>query len=87
MALYQLDDHAPQVHPEAYVVDNAKALADADVPVFGICLGHQILGLACGGKTYKLKVEGRRGRSYQLRMFVPFKITVNGARTVKWSRW
>jgi glycogen debranching enzyme len=27
------------------------------------------------GKTYKLKVEGRRGRSYQLRMFIPFKLT------------
>lgn len=32
------------------------------------------------GKTYKLKVEGRRGRSYQLRMFAPFRLTVDGAR-------
>jgi carbamoyl-phosphate synthase small subunit len=30
-------------------------------PVFGICLGHQILGLAMGGKTYKLKFGHRGG--------------------------
>ena len=32
-------------------------------PIFGICLGHQILGLACGGKTYKLKF-GHRGANH-----------------------
>jgi carbamoyl-phosphate synthase small subunit len=32
-------------------------------PVFGICLGHQILGLACGGKTFKLKF-GHRGANH-----------------------
>jgi carbamoyl-phosphate synthase small subunit len=32
-------------------------------PVFGICLGHQILGLALGGKTYKLKF-GHRGANH-----------------------
>ncbi len=30
-------------------------------PIFGICLGHQMLGLACGGKTYKLKFGHRGG--------------------------
>jgi carbamoyl-phosphate synthase small subunit len=32
-------------------------------PVFGICLGHQLLGLACGGRTYKLKF-GHRGANH-----------------------
>ena len=42
--------------PEAlpYIVDTVKSLLDA-MPIFGICLGHQILGQAFGGKTFKLK--------------------------------
>jgi carbamoyl-phosphate synthase small subunit len=37
-----------------YAIANAKKLLDKK-PLFGICLGHQILGLALGGRTYKLK--------------------------------
>ncbi|MEK6537557.1 MAG: carbamoyl phosphate synthase small subunit, partial [Nitrospirota bacterium] len=42
--------------PEAvtYAIENVKKLIGRK-PIFGICLGHQILGLALGGKTYKLK--------------------------------
>ena len=43
-----------------YVIENVKRLMDRGLPMFGICLGHQILGLALGGKTYKLKF-GHRG--------------------------
>jgi carbamoyl-phosphate synthase small subunit len=35
-------------------IDNVKDLLEADVTVFGICLGHQILSLALGAKTFKL---------------------------------
>jgi carbamoyl-phosphate synthase small subunit len=42
-----------------YAVDTAGALLGR-IPVFGICLGHQILGQALGGRTYKLKF-GHRG--------------------------
>ena len=42
--------------PEAlpYIVDTVKGLLD-ELPIFGICLGHQILGQAFEGKTFKLK--------------------------------
>lgn len=42
--------------PEAvtYVIETARKLL-GKLPIFGICLGHQMLGLALGGKTYKLK--------------------------------
>ncbi len=43
-----------------YIVREVKTLVDSGVPIFGICLGHQVLGLAFGGKTFKLKF-GHRG--------------------------
>ena len=45
--------------PCTYAIEAAKVFIDK-LPTFGICLGHQILGLACGGRTYKLKF-GHRG--------------------------
>jgi carbamoyl-phosphate synthase small subunit len=43
-----------------YAVKNVKRLADHGLPIFGICLGHQVLGQAWGAKTFKLKF-GHRG--------------------------
>jgi carbamoyl-phosphate synthase small subunit len=44
-----------------YIVREVKTLTDTGIPVFGICLGHQILGQALGGKTFKLKFGHRGG--------------------------
>ncbi len=38
-----------------YAIKTVKGLIDARLPIFGICLGHQLLTWAMGGKTYKLK--------------------------------
>jgi carbamoyl-phosphate synthase small subunit len=52
--------------PLGYAIDNARALVASDVPVFGICLGHQLLGLAMGGRTFKLKF-GHRGANHPVK--------------------
>jgi carbamoyl-phosphate synthase small subunit len=53
--------------PEAvsYAIENAKKIMGKK-PVFGICLGHQILGLAMGGRTYKLKF-GHHGGNHPVK--------------------
>lgn len=48
-----------------YVVENVKRLI-WKLPIFGICLGHQVLGLALGGKTYKLKF-GHHGANHPVK--------------------
>ncbi len=47
-------------------VSNVKEFVASGRPVFGICLGHQLLGLAVGGTTYKLKF-GHRGANHPVK--------------------
>ena len=49
-----------------YAVPVIKGLLEADMPLFGICLGHQMLGLAAGAKTAKMH-QGHRGANHPVK--------------------
>lgn len=49
--------------PCTYAIETAKKILKSGIPFFGICLGHQILGLAVGGKTVKMKT-GHHGANH-----------------------
>jgi carbamoyl-phosphate synthase small subunit len=50
----------------SYAPDTVRTLADREVPIFGICLGHQLLGLSFGAKTAKMPY-GHRGGNHPVR--------------------
>lgn len=60
--------------PLTYAIDNVKNLLGKK-PIFGICLGHQILSLALGGSTYKLKF-GHRGGNQPVKDLSTSKIEI-----------
>ena len=61
--------------PVEYAVEASREFMERRVPVFGICLGHQILGLACGGKTFKLKF-GHRGANHPVKNLATGQVEV-----------
>ncbi|MBI4824701.1 MAG: glutamine-hydrolyzing carbamoyl-phosphate synthase small subunit [Nitrospirae bacterium] len=63
--------------PEAvkYAIENTKKLLSGGKPIFGICLGHQILGLSMGGKTYKLKF-GHHGGNHPVMDLATGKVEI-----------
>jgi len=60
--------------PVTYAQQNIRKLA-GKTPIFGICLGHQLVGLALGGKTYKLKF-GHHGGNHPVRQERTGKIEI-----------
>jgi carbamoyl-phosphate synthase small subunit len=60
--------------PCTYAQDNIRRLMGR-VPIFGICLGHQLIGLALGGHTYKLKF-GHHGGNHPVKQLATGKIEI-----------
>ena len=58
-----------------YVGRNAKVAAESGVPVFGICLGHQVLAMGMGGSTYKLPF-GHRGTNHPVKHLATGKVEI-----------
>ncbi len=58
-----------------YAITTLRDLADGSVPIFGICLGHQLLGLALGGETVKLPY-GHRGGNHPVRDLVTGQVLI-----------
>jgi carbamoyl-phosphate synthase small subunit len=52
--------------PCSYAIAATREFITRGIPLFGICLGHQIMGLACGGRTFKLKF-GHRGANHPVK--------------------
>lgn len=58
-----------------YAVPEIRKLMAADVPLFGICLGHQMLGLALGAKTKKMH-QGHHGANHPVKDFTTGKVEI-----------
>ncbi len=58
-----------------YAVETIRTLIDADLPVFGVCLGHQLLAMALGGKTAKMKF-GHHGANHPVKDMETGKVEI-----------
>lgn len=72
---YFLSNGPGDPEPLHYAIDTVQALKATGKPIFGICLGHQLLGIASGGKTYKLKF-GHRGGNQPVRIAATGKVEI-----------
>ncbi len=61
--------------PLDYAVENVRQVVESGVPLFGICLGHQLLGLALGARTFKLKF-GHRGANHPVKQLETGRIEI-----------
>ncbi len=59
----------------AYAIPTIRGIVDSGVPVFGICLGHQMLGLALGGETSKM-TQGHHGANHPVKDLETGKVEI-----------
>ena len=62
--------------PCKYAIDTITKLIDIDMPLFGICLGHQLLAISLGGKTSKMKF-GHHGANHPVQDLKNMKVSVS----------
>jgi carbamoyl-phosphate synthase small subunit len=70
--------------PCDYAIAATRSMIDSGMPTFGICLGHQIMALAVGAKTFKM-ANGHHGANHPVRTW-PAAASASPARTTA-SRW
>ena len=61
--------------PCDYAIDAIKEILETNIPTFGICLGHQLLALACGAKTLKMKF-GHHGANHPVQDLSTTKVMI-----------
>jgi carbamoyl-phosphate synthase small subunit len=57
------------------IIENVRSVVANGTPIFGICLGHQVLGLALGARTFKLKF-GHRGTNHPVKQLETGRIEI-----------
>lgn len=58
------------------IIEQIKILSDSNIPIFAICLGHQLMALAQGGKTHKMKY-GHRGANHPVKDLKTEKVYIS----------
>ena len=61
--------------PCDYAINAIREIVDAGIPTFGICLGHQLLGLACGAETVKMKF-GHHGGNHPVQELATGRVMI-----------
>ena len=62
--------------PLDYAISSIRELLDAEVPIFGICLGHQLLSLACGAQTLKMPF-GHHGANHPIKALSTNRVMIS----------
>jgi carbamoyl-phosphate synthase small subunit len=73
---YAIETVKKLINYKPQISDHGPRTTDYGLPLFGICLGHQILGLAMGGRTYKLKF-GHHGSNQPIKNLKTSRIEIS----------